>query len=116
MSEYVVNGGRPMTSVAIDRNTRSYLEQLKMVPQEPVNNVIKRMVEGLAVQCKEQIGEMEAKKNGLWSDEEGRLSPQTINLIKTRLNRISEGRVLSTAELKQRLRQRRDHEIRRCVG
>jgi len=71
------------TTIQLDEEIKSKLEEMKIHPRETYNKVIERLIKS--------------------SEEEEELSPQTIKNIESALEDVKRGRVYSTKEVKKKL-------------
>jgi len=88
------------TTIQVMENTRLCLEKLKVVKQEPYDNVIRRIIERVLDLCEEGT-DLETKK-----------------MIQGRLNEVAKGDVISTKQLRDILFSggEKNGEIRKGMG
>lgn len=91
--------GEESKQIRVKEGTKQCLDQLKLVNQEPYDNVIQRII-----------------KNYVEHDQEDKLplNDETREIIKERLNAVQRGEVISTKELMDRVRKRK-HELRGSI-
>lgn len=81
----------------IDPLVKKELENMRIIDEEPLGKVVERLIEFF--------------KTIAIGDEEGMLTDDAKAILATRLHEVREGKVLSTAEFRERLRRNR-HETR----
>ena len=84
------------TSIRLKQETKNVLEDIKLVPTESFDHVIKRILKSF-IDCTEE------------------LDSETIDKLQNRLQDINSGRVLSTEELRSKLFGNSD-EVRKSMG
>jgi hypothetical protein len=77
------------TTIRIDTQTKDELEKLKLIPQEPFEQVIRRMLSEL--------------REG-YDVEEGKLSNRANKMIRERLQELSKGKGYNSEEMRLRVR------------
>lgn len=82
-------GKMEQTTVRLDRDVKQQLEKLKIIEQEPINDVVKRLLDFVA-----SIVE---------GDDDGILNSDARKLLQTQLHEVKEGKVVSTDEMRRRL-------------
>ncbi len=86
------------TTIQIKLDTKTYLDKMKIIKQEPYDRVIKRMISKLLDFC-----------------EEGR-DEKTKKLIQNRIQEVNRGEVVSTKQLRNYLFGDGRNEIREILG
>jgi hypothetical protein len=87
-----------VTTIRVSKDTRELLERLKIMEREPIEMVLKRILESY-----------------LESDE-GAVKNEARKQIKRRIKTVNEGKSMSTADLRERIARLRKQEVRSGMG